>query len=120
MAGLRRVQLQVMTVIAVRVQKFREMVLHHLKGTRNVLNGHVARRLQFGGNDSEEEEGSMDSESDEPPTKQSLIQPPQDPKAVTNADNRTGIDQALAQLLEEVLKEDQYGAKWCIIAPPVC
>ena len=33
------------------------------------------------------------------------IQPPPDPKAVlTNADNRTGIDQALAQLLEEVKK----------------
>ena len=32
-------------------------------------NGHVARRLQFGGNDSEE--GSTDSESDEPPKKQS-------------------------------------------------
>ena len=45
-------------------------------------NGHVARRLQFGGNDSEE--GSTDSESDELPKKQSKsmpIQPPPDPKA---------------------------------------
>ena len=70
-------------------------------------NGHVARRLQFGGNDSEE--GSTDSESDAPPKKQSksmpIQPPPPDPKAVvTNADNRTGIDQALAQLLEEVKK----------------
>ena len=73
---------------------------------RQKRNGHVARRLQFGGNDSEE--GSTDSELDEPPKKQSKsmpIQPPPDPKAVeTNADNRTGIDQALAQLLEEVNK----------------
>ena len=69
-------------------------------------NGLLARRLQFGGNDSEE--GSTDSEPDEPPKNQSksmLIQPPPDPKAVvTDADNSTGIDQALAQLLEEVKK----------------
>ena len=32
------------------------------------------------------------------------IQPPEDPKAVTNTDDRAGIDQTLAQLLEEVKK----------------
>jgi hypothetical protein len=35
-------------------------------------NGQVARRLQFGGNDSEEEEIDTGSELDEPPVKQTV------------------------------------------------